>query len=76
MYNEYIDQVLDHYSTVSTQSNHNLRNLIRLWLYLLTRDYSADSKVVEHLEKTNPQDGWYRLERCPLDIWIDSIQRT
>ena len=43
----------------------NVRNLLRTWLALTTRQSSIGSVLLDKLDKANHEDGCYRLARCP-----------
>lgn len=50
IYQEWFLKATEYYSTISSQSNsHNIRNLIRVWIYLLTREHSLDSSLIKQL---------------------------
>lgn len=50
VYEEYFLKVTEHYSTITNHShNKNVKNILRMWVYLLTRDYSLDSNIIKQL---------------------------
>lgn len=50
IYQEWFLKATEYYSTISSQSHsYNIRNLIRVWVYLLTREHSLDSSLVKQL---------------------------
>ena len=67
IYDEFFIKASEYYSSITTQSSgQNVRFIVRVWLYLMTREYSLDSMLVSQAENANPTDGWYKLSRCPL----------
>ena len=77
IYQEYFLKATEYYSTITEQTNtKNVRNLLRMWIYLLTREHTLDSSLVKQVENANPKDGWYRLSRCPLQEWAKAIKRV
>ncbi len=50
IYQEYFLKATEYYSTISSQtSNQNIRNIIRVWTYLLTREVAPDGAIVKQL---------------------------
>lgn len=50
IYQEWFLKATEYYSTISSQSNsHNIRNLVRVWVYLLTREHSLDGSLIKQL---------------------------
>lgn len=66
-YGEFINVLLDNYSTISTQGENNIMSmLLRIWLYLITIHNSPDNSLIKVLDKANSNDGWYKLARISI----------
>jgi hypothetical protein len=77
IYQEYFIKAIEHYSSITSQThNQNVRNMTRVWLYLLTREHSPESTLLKQADNANPKDGWYRLARCPLSDWITANKKV
>ncbi len=44
----------------------NLRDTIRVWMYLMTNKKSIENKVIENLSKSNSKEAWFNLRRYPI----------
>jgi hypothetical protein len=62
---------------VTTPStNQNIKNIIRVWIGLITRDVTLEKNLLTHLSKANKTDGWFKLGRCPLEEFKRAVQRS
>ena len=77
IYQDYFMKISENFSSITKQSNHqNVRNLVRTWIYLITREHSQDNHLLSLLENANSVDGWYRLSRCPLVEWSKPLKKV
>jgi len=50
IYEEYFLKATEYYSTITNHaSKNNIKSIIRMWVYLLTREHSLDSSIIKQL---------------------------
>jgi hypothetical protein len=76
IYYEFMEKIAQNYSSVSSERNdHNIRNLLRVWLTLATRSVTFERVLLNRLELANQEDGWFRLGRCPIEKFEESLKQ-
>lgn len=77
LYYDFVRVVSENYSSITVPSgNHNIRNLIRLWIYLATRHFSLEGQLLQDLERANFKEGWFRLGRCSMEEYRSLLKKT
>lgn len=64
----FLEKIAENYSSTTILShNQNIRNLLRVWLTLVTRSVTVEQHLFQKLSLANEKEGWFRLARCPID---------
>jgi hypothetical protein len=73
-YYMYLERIAENYSSTTVLShNQNIRNLLRVWLTIVTRSVSVEHSLFQKLKLANDKEGWFRLARCPIDKFEQSL---